>query len=273
MERELDGVVVAGTTGEVATLNDFEHRNLIHAAVEQASGRVHVMAGVGTNCTRRTIEMARFAERTGADSLLAVTPYYNRPNQRGLRLHYGLLAEAVDAPIVLYNVPSRTSVDLAVETAGELARCFENIVAIKEACGSPERIAELVRKTSLEVLCGDDHTLAESIGAGAVGTVSVLANLCSLPQDLLHHLPGLGEDWGPRLQAEHAGLLEALALDVNPVPVKVLLAELGLCRDEVRPPLAPMLPGARAQLVEAWSEHRRLESETEELLAGLDFDA
>lgn len=268
-----EGVLVAGTTGEVATLNEFEHRNLIHAAVELASGQLQVMAGVGGNCTRRTVEMARFAERTGVDSLLAVTPYYNKPNQRGLLLHYGLLAEAVEAPIVLYNVPGRTSVDLAVETAAELDQRHENIVAIKEASGSPARIAELVQASSLQVLCGDDGTLAESVAAGAVGAVSVIANVCDLPQLLFGPQPDIVEATREGLQAEFAELLEALALDVNPVPIKLLLADLGLCGAEVRPPLAPMPPEARARLLEVWGEHLRDESLAEELLASWDSDA
>ncbi|MCB9915590.1 MAG: 4-hydroxy-tetrahydrodipicolinate synthase [Planctomycetes bacterium] len=250
-QSPIDGVLIAGTTGEVPTLNDYEHRSVIHAAVEANRGRLHLMAGVGTNCTRASIELARFAATAGADSLLAVTPYYNRPNRRGLLLHYGLLADASDLPLVLYNVPKRTAVDLLPETAAELERRHPTIVAIKEASGSTPRVRELAQTTTLAVLGGDDATLAEACEAGAVGAVSVVANLLPGVVVELLELASLGDHAAAAaVQQGLAPLLEALAQDVNPVPIKVALASLKLCGEEVRPPLAPMTAAARAHLLD-----------------------
>jgi len=235
----VEGILIAGTTGESPTLNEYERRSLIRSAVEFNGGRAALMVGVGTNCTRTSVENARFAVASGADSILVVTPYYNRPNRRGLLLHYGQVADATDAPLVLYNVPKRTGCDLLPDVAAELAARHECIVAIKEASPSVERVRELVEKTDLAVLCGEDKLLVEFCEVGAVGVVSVVANVAPGPVTRLVELAAGGDLEGARAVRRMLDpLIEALSIDVNPVPVKAALSVMGLCREEVRPPLA-----------------------------------
>lgn len=244
-----DGIVVCGTTGESTTLSEYERRSLIHAAVDLARGRIPVMAGVGTNCTRSTVEMARFAVSSGVDSLLVVTPYYNKPSPKGLLLHYGAVAEAVDAPMVLYNVPSRTGIDLVPALAAEIAGRFRNVVAIKEATTKVERVPELAA-AGLAVLCGEDSCLPEFVAAGATGAVSVVGNL--LPAEVAELLRVAGPAGDPAraqvLWERIAPLARALFVETNPVPLKAALARLGRCSAEVRPPLAPLEPRSRELL-------------------------
>lgn len=252
-DHGIDGILIAGTTGETPTLNEYERRSLIHAAVDFNGGRTHLMIGVGTNCTRTSVENARFAVSCGADSILVVTPYYNRPNRRGLLLHYGQIADATDAPLVLYNVPKRTGCDLTPDVAAELAARHECIVAIKEASPSVERVRELVDQTDLAVLCGEDSLLVEFCEAGAVGAVSVVANLApGHVMRLIDRACTQGDLEGARqIQQKLDPLIEALSIEVNPVPLKAALSILGLCRDEVRAPLARMESRNLARLQEA----------------------
>ncbi|HIG11460.1 MAG TPA: 4-hydroxy-tetrahydrodipicolinate synthase [Planctomycetes bacterium] len=248
----VDGLLIAGTTGEVSTLNDYEHRSLIHAAVDFNRGRMSLMAGIGTNCTRTSVELARFAASSGVDSLMAVTPYYNRPGRRGILLHYGQIAEATSTPLVLYNVPGRTGLDLKPDLVAEIGRRHPSVVAIKDASGSTKRVAELVATTNLAVLCGDDQHLAESYAAGALGSVSVVANLAPMHvAGIMRHGTGGNDPISAKLlQHELDSLTEGLALDVNPVPIKTALAKMGLIGADVRAPLAPMLSADRARLFE-----------------------
>jgi len=257
-ELGADGILVAGTTGEVPTLNGYEHRSLLHAAAEANGGRLALMAGVGTNCTNSSVEMARFAATCGVDSLLVVTPYYNCPTRRGLLLHYGQVAGAVDLPVVLYNVPRRTGVDLLPEVVAEIALLHENVAAIKETSRDLERVRELAGTTDLAILCGEDRLLFEYCRAGAVGAVSVVGNLA--PRHISGIInstsSGIDPDMGHELQSELEPLLDALDLDVNPVPLKAALAELGICGGELRAPLAPLDAEQLAEL------RRVLESST-----------
>src|SRR5260221_3363882 len=163
-----DGLVVAGTTGEGATLTEEERERLFAVAVECTRGRLSVIAGVGTNCTRTTIENARAAERGGVDGLLVVTPYYNKPTPRGLTLHFSAVAESVHLPIVLYNVPSRTGVDMSASVVGEVSRRFDHVVAVKEALPSIEKVKRLVAETPAAVLCGGNALTADFIDIGAL---------------------------------------------------------------------------------------------------------
>ena len=245
-----DGILVAGTTGEVPTLNDYEHRSLIHAAVECCSGRINVLAGVGTNCTRHSVELTHYATNAGVDGVMAITPYYNCPSRRGMLLHFGQIADATDLPMVLYNVPRRTGVDLEPQVAGELAARHDNIVAIKETSLDLERVRELVATSDLDVLCGEDRLIHEYCLAGAVGAISVVANL--VPQHvsgIIHGACGSTDvPLSRELQSEIEGLNRGLALDVNPVPLKAAMAELELCLPELRLPLAPLETEARTEL-------------------------
>jgi len=239
---DTSGLVVAGTTGEAATLSDRERAVIVEYAVGIAGGRLPVLAGVGTNSTRVSCELAVEAERAGADGLLAVTPYYNRPTQRGLLAHFGAIAGATSLPVVLYNVPPRTSCDLLPDTAAAIAEAHPNVVAIKEAANSRERLAEHARRGRLDVLVGDDPLIADGMQLGAVGAIGVVGNV--LPRECAELVrqagPGGDHTRAARIVEHLAPLVRALFLETNPVPVKTALSLLGLCSREVRLPLVPL---------------------------------
>lgn len=245
-----DGLVVAGTTGEGATLANEERTSLFRAAVKDVRGRMPVIAGVGTNSTRTTIENARAAEACGVDGLLVVTPYYNKPTPRGLVLHYSAVAEATAMPIVLYNVPSRTGVDMIPEVVAEVARRFPHVVAVKEALPSIERVKRLVAETDVDVLCGDDGSIADFMGLGAVGVIGVVNNVVPRKVAALVQAAAPGGDTAraANLVEEIAPLVRDLFLESNPGPVKAALAMLGRCRDELRLPLAQLTESNRKKL-------------------------
>ncbi|MAF64515.1 MAG: 4-hydroxy-tetrahydrodipicolinate synthase [Planctomycetes bacterium] len=252
VEHATDGLVVAGTTGEAPTLNDYEQRSVIHSAVDHAAGRLPVVAGVGSNCTRSSVDLARFAAAEGADAVLVVTPYYNRPSRQGLIGHFSQIADATDTAVVLYNVPSRTGLDLEPEVVAELATHHENIVAIKESSTSAARIEELQACGCIAVLCGEDSCIAPFAAAGAVGAVNVVGNLA--PDAVAELVRVARPDGDPERAAELESILAPLARDlyieVNPVPVKAALAHVGRCRAEVRSPLAPLEESSRLRLHE-----------------------
>lgn len=231
-----DGVVVAGTTGESATLTADEFSWLLSSALDRSGGRIKVLAGTGYPSTAQTIERTCIAAELSADAALVVTPAYNRPSQRGLEAHFRAVADASSIPVVLYNVPSRTAVDLMPETS---LRLFEhdNIVAIKEAVGAADRVAELIAG-EMPVLSGDDPTCCERMLEGAAGVISVAANV--IPGDFtrLCKLALAGQE--DRARAENArfsGLYDFLAVEPNPVPVKWLLAQMGRIGAGLRLPL------------------------------------
>jgi 4-hydroxy-tetrahydrodipicolinate synthase len=236
----IDALVAAGTTGESATLSDREQVEVIAAVVAAARGRVPVIAGAGASATAHAIALSRAAADAGADALLHVTPYYNRPNQEGLYWHFGAIADAIDLPIVLYNVPGRTGCDLAVDTVARLAR-FANVVAIKEATGSPTRASEIIARAgdSIAVLSGDDVTALPLYAVGSRGVISVTSNVAPSQVAAMWDAVVAG-DW-PAARELHYQLLAlttALFLEPNPIPVKAALALLGQIGPEIRPPLA-----------------------------------
>jgi 4-hydroxy-tetrahydrodipicolinate synthase len=252
-----NGLVVAGTSGESATLSDYERRSAIEFTVEHARKRLPVIAGTGTNNTRQSVELTRFAETVGADGALCVTPYYNKPTQRGLELHYGEVAAATRLPIVLYNVPSRTGVDLRPDTAGRIARAHANVVAIKEASNSIGRARELLEGTGLALLAGEDALIAEFMGLGAAGVIGVVANVAPREVAELCRVAAPGGD--PARTAELANWLSPLVRDLfietNPVPMKTALAAMErLPSAEVRLPLAPLEAESRARLLGTLAE-------------------
>lgn len=253
------GLVIGGTTGESATLSDLERRALVEFACGAAARRIPVFAGVGTNATAQSVSLARAAAGAGADGLMVVTPYYNRPTQRGLAQHFGLIAAATELPVMLYNVPSRTAVDLEPATAGEIAEHHSNVVAIKETVCTKERVRALVERTPLTVLCGEDHAVLSTMGWGAKGVVSVLANL--LPERVAElvraaspapPLPMGDARRAAALTEELAPLIRLLFAEPNPAPLKGALAAAGLCRAELRLPLVPVEPDLARRLGEAF---------------------
>jgi 4-hydroxy-tetrahydrodipicolinate synthase len=245
-----DGLVLAGTTGEAATLSEGERFGLFQCAVGVARGKLPVIAGIGTNCTRTTVDLAQQAADAGVNGLLAVTPYYNKPSRRGLVLHFSALAECTDKPIILYNVPSRTGVDLPVEAVRELGDAHSNIVAIKEAKPDLEKVRALAQNKKVAVICGEDAHIADFMNLGAVGVIGVVNNL--VPRkvaDLVRAaLPGGDSLKAARLVEELAPLCRDLFLESNPVPVKTALALMHKLREDVRLPLAPMELDTRAKL-------------------------
>jgi len=259
-----DGLVVAGTSGEAATLTDYERRSVAELVLERSHGLLPVIVGTGTNDTRRSIEHTRFAEEYGADGVLCVTPYYNKPTQRGLELHYAAIAEATRLPVVLYNVPSRTGCDLKPDTVAAIRRAHSNVVAIKEASGSFERAREIAAQSDIALLAGEDALIVPFMALGAVGVIGVVANIAPREVAELCRVAAPGGD--PARAAELAEWLAPLVRDLfietNPVPMKAALAALGLCRDEVRLPLAPLEPQNRERLLVTLSESGLLGSAT-----------
>ncbi len=252
----VDGVGPVGTTGETATLNHDEHRRVVELCVQTVAGRATVIAGCGSNCTAEVIELARHAKTVGADAALVVTPYYNRPSQEGVYAHYAALNEAVQIPILVYNVPSRTASDITNETLARLAK-LPNIVGVKDATGDLVR-ASLMRKMCGEdfvMFSGDDPTALGYLAHGGHGCISVTSNVA--PEACVAFMrAALAGDfagalrWQDRLVRLHKGLFA----DASPAPTKWALAQLGLCTDEVRLPLTPCSEAAQAVVREALAE-------------------
>ena len=251
VEQGSDGLVIAGTTGEAATLNDSERRALVETSLAMARGRIPIVAGVGTNDTRTTVENARIAAASGVAALLVVTPYYNKPSQRGLELHFGAVAEAVEVPVILYNVPSRTGVDLQPATVKAIGEKHRHVVAVKEALGSVERVKALVGETPCAVFCGEDSMIADFMSFGAVGVIGVVANVAPARVAELVRCarPGGDHTRAAALVEELAPLVKDLFIESNPVPVKAALSAMRRCGDEVRLPLAPLEPTNHAKLL------------------------
>jgi 4-hydroxy-tetrahydrodipicolinate synthase len=231
--------VAVGTTGESATLDEGEHCRLIGDIVAYTAGRIPVIAGTGANSTTEAISLTRCAREVGADACLLVTPYYNKPTQEGLYLHHKAVAEAVDIPQILYNVPGRTACDMQPETVGRLAG-IGNIVGIKEATGEVERVARIrsLCGEGFDIYSGDDATARELILAGGQGVISVTANLApnAMHRMCAAALAGDGET-AASIDSELEGLHRDLFLEANPIPVKWALAEMGRIPTGIRLPL------------------------------------
>ncbi|MFQ5563632.1 MAG: 4-hydroxy-tetrahydrodipicolinate synthase [Parvularculaceae bacterium] len=254
VERQIEGgghgIVPVGTTGESATLSHDEHCEVVQLCVEAAAGRIPVIAGAGSNSTREAIALAQFAEKAGAEALLAVTGYYNKPSQAGLIAHYTALHDAVNLPIIIYNIPPRAVVDLSVETMATLSK-LPRIVGIKDATGDLARVARhrLACEEGFIQLSGEDMTAVGYNAMGGRGCISVTSNvvpaLCAEMQEAC-----LESDYvtALALQDRLAPLHGALFSDVSPGPVKYAMALMGLCSDELRLPLAPPSEAAKQKV-------------------------
>jgi 4-hydroxy-tetrahydrodipicolinate synthase len=250
VEQGTDAIVAVGTTGESATLDEQEHCEAIALAVQQAAGRIPVIAGTGANSTSEAISLTRCARDAGADACLLVTPYYNKPTQEGLFQHHKAVAEAVDIPQILYNVPGRTAVDMLPETVARIA-AIENIIGVKEATGLLERIPLLRKLTSPDfaIYSGDDATAREAILLGANGDISVTANVAPAGMHAMCAAALAGDGAGAaQIDATLAGLHNKLFLEANPIPVKWALAEMGLIEAGIRLPLTWFSEGFREPL-------------------------
>lgn len=234
-----DAIIAVGTTGESATLDEHEHCQLVKRIVELVAGRVPVIAGTGANSTTEAITLTRCAKEAGADACLLVTPYYNKPTQEGLYLHHKAIAEAVDIPQILYNVPGRTAVDMLPETIERLSK-ISNIVGVKEATGDVSRITDIIARCgdNFDVYSGDDATAMEAILAGAKGDISVTANVAPAEMHEMCRFALKGEkDKAAAINDILMGLHENLFLEANPIPVKWALLEMGIIPAGIRLPL------------------------------------
>jgi 4-hydroxy-tetrahydrodipicolinate synthase len=245
-------IVVMGSTGEAATVSMDEHRELISVAVEHAQGKMPIIAGAGANSTSEAIELARFAQKAGATAALSVVPYYNKPTQEGLFVHFKAIAEAVDIPLILYNVPGRTIVDLANETVLRLAQ-IPNVVGLKDATGDIARGISLMRSLpeGFALYSGDDPTAASLMLLGACGNISVTANVIPAIMARLCAAARAGDAKTVRdISLRIAPLHSAMFVESNPIPVKWALAQLDMALPFYRPPLTPLSPVHHAQV---WS--------------------
>lgn len=240
IENGTSAIVPCGTTGESATLTHAEHHEVIELTIKSVAGRVPVIAGTGSNATAEAISLTREAKKWGADAALLITPYYNKPTQEGLYAHYMAVADAVDIPQILYNVPARTAVSIAPETVARLAK-HPNIVAIKEASGSMDYVSQLCGLSDIPILSGNDNLTLPLMALGATGAISVLANVVpKLCSDMMAAVDR--NDWHAAQDIHYStfGLTEALFVETNPMPVKAALAMMGLISDEIRLPMVKM---------------------------------
>lgn len=244
VQEGTDAIVVVGTTGESPTVDVEEHQELIRVVVEQAAGRIPVIAGTGANSTLEAIEMTEFAKKVGADAALSVVPYYNKPTQEGLYRHFKSIAEAVDIPVILYNVPGRTVADLGNETTLRLAQ-IPNIVGIKDATGNMERGAELINRApeGFSVFSGDDGTACALLMLGGKANISVVANVA--PR-MMHEMCAAAINGNlakaRELNFRLSALSRQLFCEANPIPVKWACQQMGLMEGGIRLPLTPLSP-------------------------------
>ena len=245
IEQGIDALVIVGTTGEKSTLTSLEHLEVVRYAIERADHRVPIIVGTGSNDTAHAINMSREAVSMGADALLVVTPYYNKATQNGLVNMYQTIADSVDKPLILYNVPSRTGVGIEPETYAKLAD-HPNIAAIKEANGDISKIVKTraLVGDKLAIYSGNDDQVVPILSMGGSGVISVLSNLMPKETSLMCHKFFEGDLEGAReMQLKYLPLINALFSEVNPIPVKAAMAAMGFCENYLRLPLTPMEQG------------------------------
>ncbi|MBQ7474945.1 MAG: 4-hydroxy-tetrahydrodipicolinate synthase [Clostridia bacterium] len=253
----IDALVVAGTTGEAATLTDEEHREVIKFAVEKTAGRVPVVAGTGSNDTAYADDLSEYASDVGADAVLLVTPYYNKTSPEGLVRHFMSTADKVKCPVILYNVPSRTGINIPLSVYRELAK-HERIVAAKEASGNISAIAEIAAELSddLALYSGNDDQIVPILSLGGIGVISVLSNVMPRETHDICYKFFEGDAAGARdLQLRLLDLINCLFIETNPIPAKEACAMMGLCSNEIRLPLCRMEDGHREKLAALMRAH------------------
>lgn len=248
-----DVLVPCGTTGESPTLTHEENDQVIAAVAKRAKGRIPVIGGTGSNSTDEAIEMTRHARENGADGSLQVAPYYNKPTPEGLFRHFKAIADAVDFPHVLYNIPGRCGVEVSIDTIVRLRAACPNIVAVKHATGSMDGASELSVRSDIGIISGDDSMTLPIMAVGGIGVISVLANI--VPKDVKAMTDAAlrgdwetARKWHRKMFALAKGLL---ALETNPIPIKTAMAMVGMCTEEFRLPMCPMQPANREKLAAA----------------------
>jgi len=256
LDGGIDGIVPVGTTGESPTLSHEEHKQVIERVVKAVGGQVPVIAGAGSNSTAEAIGLAAFSKKIGADATLQVGPYYNKPTQEGFYQHFKAIAEEVDLPIVLYNIPGRCGAGMTPETVARLAE-LENIVAIKEATGSLDQASEIATQCDITIISGDDSLTLPLASVGGKGVISVVANVVPADVKAMTDLILEGDfvqalKWHKKLFALSKGML---TLATNPIPVKAAMAILNLCSEELRLPMTPLEESKRDVLMQTLQDY------------------
>lgn len=256
--NKTDAIVICGTTGEASTMTEEEHMEVITKCVEYVNKRIPVIAGTGSNCTETAVKLSKEAEEVGADALLVVTPYYNKATQNGLIKHYTAIAEAVDIPIIMYNVPGRTGCNIQPATAVTLARNVKNIVAIKEASGNISQVVKLAQLAEgcIDIYSGNDDQVVPLLSLGGKGVISVTANI--IPEDTHDMVQKYldGDVAGSlALQLKAIDLCDAMFCEVNPIPVKKAVELAGLCGGTVRMPMTEAEPESVDKIKKAMADY------------------
>ncbi len=258
IKNSTSGIVPCGTTGESATLSFEEHDRVIEVTIEQVKKRVPVIAGTGSNSTEEAIMLTRHAAKAGADASLQVSPYYNRPTQKGLYEHFKAIADSVNIPIILYNIASRTGVNIEPETIARLASDCRNIVAVKEASGSLDQMSRIksLCEAKFELISGDDSLTLPILSIGGTGIISVVANI--VPKDVADLVSEFEKGNLKKAQEIHYKLLpliRAVFLETNPIPIKTAMGLLGMCDPQLRLPMCAMLPEKLEKLKKAMKDY------------------
>lgn len=257
IDNGTDSIVICGTTGEASTMSHDEQIEVIGACVSHVNKRVPVIAGAGANCTEEALSLGKRAQGVGADALLVVTPYYNKATQGGLEEYYTTIAGAVDVPIIMYNVPSRTGTNIQPKTAAKIFKTAENIVAVKEASGDLSQVATLAHETQgdLDIYSGNDDQILPVLSLGGKGVISVLSNVA--PQethDMVAKFMAGDVQGALDLQMKYMDVIHKLFCEVNPIPVKRAVAEMGYCVNNLRRPLTEMEEANAQLLIHAMKE-------------------
>ena len=253
LENGIDGIVPVGTTGECPTLSHDEHKQVIERVVKAVAGEVPVIAGSGSNSTKEAIELTEFAKKVGADATLQVDPYYNKPTQEGFYQHFKTIAETVDLPVVLYDIPGRCGAGMTPDTIVRLAEDVENIVALKDATGKLDHVSEIATRCDITIVSGDDSLTLPIASVGGKGVISVVANIVPADVKAMTDLILEGDlvqarQWHNKLFALSKGLL---SLATNPIPIKAAMAMLNMASEELRLPMVPMDESKKAVLRQA----------------------
>ena len=251
------GIVPCGTTGESATLNNEEHERVIETVVKAVNRRVPVIAGTGSNCTDEAINLSRFAEKVGCDGVLLVSPYYNKPTQKGLFLHFKAVADSIKIPVILYNIMSRTGVNITPQTVFKICQECKNVLAIKEASGSLKQMAQ-IRKLcpNLDLMSGDDILTYDVLALGGTGVISVVNNIVPKDvSDMVNAFLSGNKKKAKALNSKLMPLVKAMFIETNPIPLKTAMGMLGMCSSEMRLPLCQMEEPNRNKLEKALREY------------------
>ncbi len=258
IEGGTDAIIVCGTTGEASTMNDDEHLATIKYCIDKVAGRIPVVAGTGSNSTKEAVNLSKQAAELGADGLLCVTPYYNKATQEGLYQYYKAISDAVDIPIIMYNVPGRTSTNIQPETAVRIAKEVENVVAIKEASGNIAQVAKLASLADgcLDIYSGNDDQVLPLMSLGGIGVISVWSNVAPKQvHDMTTAFLNGDVETARKLQLDAIDLIGALFCEVNPIPVKAGVNMLGFNAGSLRAPLTEMTDAGKERLRKAMEDY------------------